>query len=324
MIQRAGAGGMQERSGDTPEICVFAPWPIVSVTIERGPQGEDDIYFNAAGQGFWIARMALELGARTTLCGPFGGHTGLLCRALIEDEGVALRPVPMANANGSYVNDRREGERRHIAQQPSPTLSRHEVDDLYDAALAEALRAGTLILSGQYEEQNLPAERISALARDLHANGVNVIADVSGPTLRALDGGISILKVSHEELMAMQLARDDSREALVGAVRRLADGVAEDVVVSWAERGAIGWIGGALYEVEAPRLEAIDKSGAGDSMTAALGVARACGLDAPETLRLAAAVGALNVTRRGRGTGARADAEELAKLIEVRRCEEPA
>jgi 1-phosphofructokinase len=315
---------MQRKENGTAEICVFAPWPIVSVTIERAADSADDIYFNAAGQGFWIARMALALGAPTTLCGPFGGHTGLLCQQLIEDEGVAIRPVPMANANGSYVDDRRDGERRTIARQHSPTLSRHEADDLYDAALSEGLRAGTVILSGQYEEQNLPAERVAALARDLHNNGVSVIADVSGPTLRALEGGISILKVSHEELIAMELAHDDGRTSLVRAIRQLADGVAEDVVVSCAERGAIAWIGGVLYEVAQPQLEAVDKSGAGDSMTAALGVARARGYDGPEMLRLAAGVGALNVTRRGRGTGMRADAEEIARLVEVRRCEERA
>jgi 1-phosphofructokinase len=313
-----------QRTDGTADICVFAAWPIVSVTVERAADGSDDIYFNAAGQGFWIARMALALGARTTLCGPFGGHTGLLCRDLIEAEGVALRSVPMAKANGSYVDDRRGGERRQIAQQPSPALSRHEADDLYDAALSEGLRAGTMIISGQHEQRNLPAERIAALARDLHRNGVAVIADVAGPTLRALEGGVSILKVSHEELIALELARDDSRAALVDAIRRLADGVAEDVVVSWAERGALAWMGGTLYEVEQPRLEAIDKSGAGDSMTAALGVARASGYDGPATLRLAAAVGALNVTRRGRGTGTRADAEEIARLVEVRPCEETA
>jgi 1-phosphofructokinase len=313
---------MDQASGEGPTLCVLAPWPIVSVTVERAPDGADDIYFNAAGQGFWIARMALALGARVTLCGPFGGHTGLLCRALIEDEGVHLRPVPIANANGSYINDRRTGERREVAQQLSPPLSRHEADDLYDAALAEGLRAGTIILSGQHAQQNLPAERVAALARDLHRNGVSVIADLSGPTLQALDGGISILKLSHEELIANGLAASDSRDALVAAIRRLADTVAEDVVVSRAERGALAWIGGALYEVDQPPLEAIDKTGAGDSMTAALGVARARGYDGPETLRLAAAVGALNVTRRGRGTGSRADAEAISRLVKVRRCEE--
>jgi 1-phosphofructokinase len=182
-----------------------------------------------------------------------------------------------------------------------------------------------MILSGQYAQQNLPAERIASLARDLHRHGVHVVADLSGPTLEALDGGVSILKVSHEELIEMGLARDDGRAALVQAMRRLAGGTAEDVVVSRADKGALALFGGTLYEVDQPKLEAIDTSGAGDSMTAALGVARAGGYDGPATLRLAAAVGALNVTRRGRGTGCRADAEEIARLVEVRRCdEEPA
>ena len=45
----------------------------------------------------------------------------------------------------------------------------------------------------------------------------------------------------------------------------------------------------------------IDQSGAGDSMTAALAFARASGLAPEETLKLAVAAGAMNVTRHGLG-----------------------
>jgi 1-phosphofructokinase len=60
-------------------------------------------------------------------------------------------------------------------------------------------------------------------------------------------------------------------------------------------------------------MEVVDHRGAGDSMTAALAVATARDLDATETLRLAAAAGAVNVTRHGLGSG-RADA--IAQLAE--------
>jgi 1-phosphofructokinase len=53
-------------------------------------------------------------------------------------------------------------------------------------------------------------------------------------------------------------------------------------------------------------------------MTASLAVAQARGLGADETLRLAAAAGALNVTRHGLGTGKLDDIEEVAAHVAIR------
>ncbi len=53
-------------------------------------------------------------------------------------------------------------------------------------------------------------------------------------------------------------------------------------------------------------------------MTAAAAVAVARKLDMERALQLAAAAGALNVTRRGLGTGRREEIEQLASHVEVR------
>jgi 1-phosphofructokinase len=63
--------------------------------------------------------------------------------------------------------------------------------------------------------------------------------------------------------------------------------------------------------------EALDERGTGDSMFAATGVGLARGLGVVDALRLGAAAGALNATRRGLGTGTRQEIERLAAHVTV-------
>ena len=304
------------------EISVLAPSPLFTVTIESGPNGSDTVYFHAGGQGFWVARMIRNLGATPYLCGPFGGETGTILKTLIEVEGIRAVPVPIAGWNGGYVQDRRTGERQTLGNMPSAHLNRHEIDDLYDAALAQGFHTGTIVLTGSVHDSRLPPEFYGRLAKDLGDNGVTVIADLWGAELRALAGGIDFLKVSHLELIDGGYCADGSRSSILQALIRLKTTGAHNIIVSCAEAPALALIDDQAFEVIPPRFQPLDFRGAGDSMTAALTYARAMKLNTDCSLRLAAAAGALNVTRHGLGTGQLSHIQEIAKQVQVRKLSE--
>jgi 1-phosphofructokinase len=308
----------QGARASAPEICVLAPWPIFTVTIERGPAGEDDIYLHAGGQGFWIARMIVNLGASPILCGPFGGESGVVVQAMAQAEGIALRPISVRGWNGGYVHDRRDGEREVIAETKSPPLDRHEADNLYDAALTTGLRTGVAVLTGVNRPGIVPPSFFRRLALDLGDNGVSVVADFSGEPLKALKGGVSFLKISHEELIDGGYCESAERSDVIAGIRALQSTGARNLVISRAGEPAIGMLDGRLVEVEPPRFSPLDFRGAGDSMTAGLAVAQARGLAPEQTLRLGAAAGAINVTRHGLGTGGLEDIEAIAGRVTVR------
>ncbi|WP_273652255.1 1-phosphofructokinase family hexose kinase [Cellulomonas fimi] len=304
-----------------PRVCVLAPTPLLTVTIEAPTSEEShpEVHVHAGGQGLWVGRMAVSLGADVVVCGPFGGETGTVLAHLAEVERLRVRPTAYAGGNGAYVHDRRDGDRREIAETPPHPLDRHELDDLYGTVLVEAMDADITVLTGADPPRILPAAVVGRLAGDLRAAGQTVVADLSGRAAAAFaDAGGAVLKISHEELLEGGFADSDSLDDLRDGARRLVERGLEAVVVSRAGEPVLIVTAKDVREVSPPPITVVDHRGAGDSMTAGIAVGLGRGLTLAEAVRLGAAAGALNVTRRGLGTGRREQIERFARRVVVR------
>lgn len=298
---------------------VFAPSPQLTVTVEeRG--GEPDLHLHAGGQGVWQARMIASLGVPVTICVALGGETGQVVRHLMVADGVDLEAVRVTARNGGYVHDRRGGRRDSLVQAAGEPLARHELDDLYESALLRGLQAGIAVLSGPADPRLVSADVYRRLAADLTANGVCVLADLSGQALDAVVAGKpSFVKVSHEELCDDGRTAGTEPDELIAAMRTLHCEGATSVLVSRAEQPSLALLHGSLHEVWAPRLEPVDTRGAGDSMTGAVAAGIALGEPWEGAVALGAAAGALNVTRRGLATGSGDSVRWLAGRVDMQR-----
>jgi 1-phosphofructokinase len=322
---------LREPAGDSPvpseptnggRIAVFAPSPLLTITVEPGPE-RPEVHLHAGGQGFWVARLAATLGAEVVLCCALGGEPGRVLRGLIETNGsLTLRAAQAPIPNGVYIHDRRSGSRTEIVNVESRPLGRHTADELYGIALGAGLDADLTLVTGCRPSDLLPAELYRRLVSDLRANGKRVIADLTGPPLSAtLDGGVDLLRLSAEEVVRDGYAASASLGDLLDAARILHKAGARNVLVSRASEPAIlvGSEGvSAQIEIAGPAFEALDQTGAGDSMFAATGVGLARGMETLDALRLGVAAGALNATRRGLGTGTRQEIERLAAHVVAR------
>jgi 1-phosphofructokinase len=312
-------------ASDRPRVVVLAPAPLLTVTVEASGGG-DEIHFHPGGQGAWIARLVASLEVESVLCSTFGGETGRVIEGLIEEWDIEVRSVRSQGWNGAYLHDRRSGERVTIAQTDASPRTRHEVDELYGTAFTAGLEADVVVLGGPETSgmeraevpDTVPVEIYSRLARDLRSNGVSVVVDLCGPVLdAALEGGVAMAKVSDEELEITREVPDTSIGSLIEAMQRLRDRGAVAVVVTRAERPLLAAIGHTTFELRPPRVEPIDDRGAGDSVTAGISAALASGLEPIDAVRFGAAAGALNVTRRGHGSGSRREIALLARHVEV-------
>ena len=270
--RRARARARSPRGEPEPSarVAVFAPSPLLTITIEPGSD-RPEVHLHAGGQGVWAARLAATLGAEVTLCCALGGEPGRVLRGLIEAEAVNLRAAAGGTPNGVYIHDRRGGERAEVVSVDSRQLERHATDELYGIALGAGLDADVTMVTGCRPSDIIGADLYRRLVSDLRANGKVVIADLTGPPLRAtLAGGVELLKISDEELVLERYATGDAVPELIAAAQGLRAAGARRVLVSRGSTPAL--LIDADYdqpvELVPPAFEALDEHGAGDSMFA--------------------------------------------------------
>lgn len=287
---------------------VFAPAPILTVTIEPGTENPE-VHVHPGGQGAWVANMLAVLETHAALCAPLGGEIGMVLGTMLNSSWIDLRSVTVSGTNGCRVEDRRPGDLECLVEMRASTLDRHESDELCNQLLTVGLETAITVLTGSAGNPTIDPDIYRRVASDLKHLDVTVIADLSGDALgAALEGGVSILKVSDEELDAQDC---------VDAAKRLRDLVAEVVVLTRGSEPALV-LADEIRAIEVPELETVNHRGAGDSMTAgiAAGLARGDSLD--DALRLGAAAGAVNVTRHGLASGRRDTIEALAEQVTIR------
>lgn len=299
-------------------VMIFAPAPLLTVTVEEF-RGAPDVHVHVGGQGVWQGRMLRALGVDVALVCSVAGETGLVVRQLLEREGFDVVAIERDAIGPAYVHDRRDDDREPIVEAEGEPLARHELDALYSAALSEAPKADLVILSGPEGESMLEPDAYRRLASDVRQLGVPVLVDLAGPRLEAaLEGGVDVLKVSHEELEQDGRVEDGSDEQqLLRAARQLADEGIGLVAITRADAGSLVVGEEGAWRVVAPQLEPVETRGAGDSYTAAVAAVLAEGGRHADAIRLGAAAGAVNATRRGLGTGDADAIRAIAARVEL-------
>jgi 1-phosphofructokinase len=312
------AGSPSELPLGPCSVAVFAPSPVVTITVEARPESEPEIHLHAGGQGFWVAQMAARLGAKVSLCAPLGGESGTVLGSLLGVEGISVLSVETEGANGAYIHDRRSGRREVVAETSSPSLTRHELDDLYGITLAAGLESDVVLITGTRNPGIVSPEVFERLCRDLRTNGRLVAADLSGdPLAWALRGGVDFLKVSDEDLVLDGRLRTREPQATAEVARGLREEGAESVLVSRSSEPAILLTSERELEVDGPHFEPVDEHGAGDSLFAGIGVGMGGGLPLEVAVKLGVAAGALNVARHGLGTGHLREVASLCEQVRI-------
>lgn len=247
--------------------------------------GATDLTRGLGGKGANMSVAATRASARVVHIGAVG-EDGRWARDRLLDYGVDTRHIAIVDVPTGHANIcvDQSGENSIVLFKGA----NHAIsDDLIATALSEAERGDTLIF------QNETCGQVEA-ARIGKAKGLRIAyaaAPFSAPAVAAVMDSLDLLVLN--ALEAAQLEKETGSE--------LAELPIADIVVTRGAEGCL-WIsagnrGGAPFA--APKVTAVDTTGAGDTFTGYLVAGLDRGLPMEEAISLSIRASALMVTRRG-------------------------
>jgi ribokinase len=160
-----------------------------------------------------------------------------------------------------------------------------------EAALAGAEPGGVALLGLE-----VPDDAVLAAARAARAAGLQVVLNPA-PARPLADELLALAPVlTPNEPEAAALSGEADPKA---AARALASRTGAPVVVTIGPEGALLADGDTLEQIPAPRVDAVDTTGAGDAFNGALAAALAGGAELAGAVRAAVAAAAESVSRPG-------------------------
>ena len=252
----------------------------------------------AGGKGLNVSRVLVQLGDDVVATGLLGGHSGAYLGELMDADGITHRFTPIAGESRTCIALLHDGNQTEFLES-GPTVSAEELEAFVGNYADLVSKASCVTLSGSLPK-GVPADTYARLVAIAAGAGVPVLLDTSGAALdAALEADVkpTLVKPNLTEingLLGTSFTSDDLSDLrqTLAADARFA-GIPW-VVVSMGAAGSVAFHDGRTLRARAPRIEAVNATGSGDSTIAGFAHAIAAGADAEEVLRCGNTCGTLN------------------------------
>lgn len=281
----------------------------ISVAVERHPRPGETVLgtggqVTPGGKGGNQALAAARQGAETLIVGAVGSdsHADVATR-LLRQAGVDLRHVAtVADPTGLAIVAVDPNGENNIIVVPGANAS---LTSAHVAAAKEDLAAcAVAVIQGE-----IPAETINFASETLEQLGVRQILNLA-PVLNLPPGTLRrsdpLVVNEHEAAQILSAARSgvlpfaptEASHGLKLAAALVKSGIKTAIVTLGADGAALATAYGVI-QIDAPEVEAIDTTGAGDAFVGALAAGLAEGNTLPEACRQAVRVAAFSVCGHG-------------------------
>ncbi|BBI32392.1 1-phosphofructokinase family hexose kinase [Cohnella abietis] len=277
----------------------------------------DKVLSMAGGKGVNVARVLHQLGhPEVAATGFASGYNGKFIMDQVKETGIASEFVGALGESRLCLNflDGQDGSSTEVLE-PGPDINEEHLDNLKRKLRQLSEESKLVIFSG-----SIPKGLSSGLYADLieisRSAGAEVFLDASGdPLLQGIEAKPSFIKPNEDEIVPL-LAGNGQQHLYDGVQLLMAKGI-PNVVVTLGGEGAVAGVGGKLYRVRIPKINAVNTVGCGDAFVAGFAYGYVRDWSAVECLRYAAAAGCANALSAVAGDVQQTKHQELLKQVHV-------
>lgn len=222
-----------------------------------------DVYYYPGGKGINVSRVLKRLDVDNVALGFTGGFTGQYIEDFLKEEGIQTQFIAIDEITRINVKIK-SGEETEL-NGPGPLLDQGRLEQLKEKV--EGMQSGDwFILAGSLPE-TIPSGYFTELAGLCSKLGVRFVLDTSGPALKNLIAAAPFLiKPNLEELGELFGTEITSTQEALKYARQLNGLGIENVIVSMGGDGALLSSKELALLADAPKGEAVNTVGAGDSL----------------------------------------------------------
>jgi 1-phosphofructokinase len=275
-------------------IVTLTPNPSLDRTLQVAElrRGEvvraTSVRVDPGGKGINVALALTVTGHTARAVLPLGGSEGLQLGAAIEETGIELVPVPIAQAVRTNITLAEPDGTVTKINDPGPTLTVDEAAALTRSTV-EAINGASWVAGCGSLPPGAPGSLYAELVTQAHRAGSRVAIDASGAALAAaLQAGPDLIKPNVHELAELTGRRLTHIGQVIDAAHELHHRGIATVVVSLGGDGAVLVDADGAWQATTPPVTVRSTVGAGDALVAGL---LAAGGTGPAALRSGVAYG---------------------------------
>lgn len=262
----------------------------------------DHVSKTAGGKGLNVARVLQQLDEDVATSGFLGGSLGDFIRSQIESLGIQDFFVQIGDETRNCIAVIHKGKQTEILES-GPVIADKEAMLFLEKFTDYVQQAEIVTLSGSLPK-GLSADFYVEMVKIATQNGAQVLLDSNGALLDAtLASGHKpyFIKPNEQELADLvgEQSMDETqiRTALTSAL--FAD--IPWIVVTLGADGAIVKHGDTFYKARAPKIEAVNPVGSGDSVVAGFAAGLSRGLRDEDLIKFGLSMGVLNAMEEKTG-----------------------
>ncbi|WP_026671672.1 1-phosphofructokinase [Alkalihalobacterium bogoriense] len=267
---------------------------------------------NPGGKGINVSRVLKQLGVNTTATGFLGGFTGEFIKQKLQEEQIKTDFIEIQE--DTRINIKLKGIQETEINGSSPFIERSKHEELV-SKISKVSEQDIIVLGGSVPA-SLPLNIYQTISQKGKERKAKIVLDASGEAfIHGLEEQPFLIKPNHHELGELFGVTISSVKEAIPFGKTLLDKGIENIIVSFASKGALFMSQTSCYIANVPRGIVRNSVGAGDSVVAGFLETYTKTKDVKEAFRNGVAAGSASAFSEGFCT--KEEIEKLKKEIEI-------